>query len=200
MSRHVLDRRLAGSFAGLAVTAALGLVPTAALGLVPDAFAGSLAPYGGTGTPAIPAAGVCTAAPEEVRLQPTQNAPGGRGRMILTPAVSAYGIAVDAEGRHRYEVRLEIEVLRRREGASYVVWAATPELDRVARLGVLGDGNRIEGEVAWNKFLVFVSEEAVPDGERWAGPILLTGLSPSGRMHTMAGHGPFEGVACQDFY
>jgi len=120
--------------------------------------------------------------------------------MTLTPAESAYGISVDTEGRHRFEVRLEIERLRRLPGASYVVWAVTPELDQVARIGALGSESRIEGVIAWNKFLVFVSEETAPDGDRWAGPILLTGLSPSGRMHTMAGHGPFEGVACQDFY
>lgn len=192
MWRHVFDRRVAGPFGGLAVAAVIGI---AGPGFAANSEDAAVAEARG-----MPVAGVCAAAPEEVRLRPTQNAPGGRGRMVLTPAESAYGIAVDAEGRHRYQVRLEVEQLRRRDGASYVVWAATPELDRFDRLGVLGDGNRVEGEVAWNKFLVFVSEESAPDGERWAGPILLTGLSPSGRMHTMAGHGPFEGVACQDFY
>lgn len=197
MSRHPTDcrpigPRIAGPLAVLAVAVAFGAAP-------PAGEARPTPPRDpGDGTDAVRDA--CAAAPEEVRLQPTQNAPGGRGRMVLTPAASAYGIAVDAEGRHRFHVRLEIEQLRRRQGATYVAWAATPELDGVARLGVLGPENRVEGEIAWNKFLVFVSEERAPDGERWAGPILLTGLSPSGRMHTMAGHGPFEAVACQDFY
>lgn len=190
------DPRVAGPLTGLALALAVGAAPS--LSAATSRGAGSA--FDPVSDPADLVVGACAAAPEEVRLQPTQNAPGGRGRMVLTPAGSAYGIAVDPEGRHRFEVRLEVERLRRREGATYVVWAATPELDRVARLGVLGPENRVEGEVAWNKFLVFVSEESAPDGERWAGPILLTGLSPSGRMHTMAGHGPFEGVACQDFY
>lgn len=193
MSKRRLQRRILVPLAGLLLTAGLG----AAAPALPS-------PGPGGGSPEVGAAtdpsGVCRAAPEVVRLQPTQSAPGALGRMILTPAESAYGIAVDAEGRQRFDIRLEIERLRRRDGATYVAWAATPELDRVARLGILDSERRIDGRVAWNKFLVFVSEERAPDGERWAGPILLTGLSPSGRMHTMAGHGPFEGIACQDFY
>ena len=90
--------------------------------------------------------------------------------------------------------------MRRRRGASYVVWAAKPELDEFVQLGVLGPSGQLTGREAWNKFMVFVSEETDPGVERWEGRILLTGLSPSGRMHTMAGHGPFEDVNCQQYY
>lgn len=138
-------------------------------------------------------------APEVVSLQPTQSAPGGRGSMSLLMRSSPYGVSVDADGHFAYEVTVEVTRLRRRGGAVYVVWAATPELDQVAKLGVLGDSARVTGAISWNKFLVFVSEETTRDGDTWAGPILLTGLSPSGRMHTMAGHGPFEDVDCQYF-
>lgn len=112
---------------------------------------------------------------------------------------SPYGVSVEADGRYAYEVTVEVARLRRRGGANYLVWAATPELDRVAKLGLLDQSSRVTGVVSWNKFLVFVSEEASADGDTWSGPILLTGLSPSGRMHTMAGHGPFEDVDCQYF-
>lgn len=142
----------------------------------------------------------CAVAPESVRLRPTQNAPGSRGSMLLTAPPSPFGITVDAEGHQTQVVVVQVDRLRRRSGATYVVWATTPELDQVTRLGILGDENRVSGPIAWNKFLVFISEEASPDVEHWAGPILLTGLSPSGRMHTMAGHGPFEGVSCSTFY
>jgi hypothetical protein len=33
-------------------------------------------------------------------------------------------------------------------------------------------------------------------GERWQGPVVLRGMSRSGMMHTMAGHGPFETEPC----
>jgi hypothetical protein len=147
--------------------------------------------------PAAPAA--CSIAPETVALRPTANAPGGRGAMILALPDSPFGVTVDTEGRQAYEVAVTVERMRKRDGATYVVWAATPELDRHARLGVLGPDNRVTAPVAWNKFMVFVSEETDPGVERWEGPIMLTGLSPSGRMHTMAGHGPFEDVNCADF-
>ena len=141
----------------------------------------------------------CGFPPEVVRMRPTQQAPGSRASMTLTQPPTPFGIAVDAEGRQVYDVSVQIDQLRRRDGRHYVVWATTPELDQVAKLGVLGDDNHLTGPVTWNKFLVFVTEEMSVDVETWAGPILLTGLSPSGRMHTMAGHGPFEDANCSDF-
>lgn len=33
----------------------------------------------------------------------------------------------------------------------------------------------------------------------WAGPVILRGMSRSGRMHTMAGHGPFEQERCAKY-
>lgn len=168
------------------------------------ALAVSFMSYGAAapGVPAetgLPDPVACSFAPETVELRPTGNAPGGRGAMILVLPDSPFGVTVDVEGRQAYDVTVAVERMRKREGATYVVWAATPELERHARLGVLGPENRVTAPVSWNKFMVFVSEEADPDVERWEGPIMLTGLSPSGRMHTMAGHGPFEDVNCADF-
>ena len=133
-------------------------------------------------------------------MRPTQSAPGSRGTLTLTQPVTPFGIAVDAEGRQVYDIPVRVEQLRRRAGATYIAWAATPELDEHIEVGVLDQAGVLTGRVVWNKFLVFVSEEASADVERWRGPIVLTGLSPSGRLHTMAGHGPFEDVSCQQYY
>lgn len=138
--------------------------------------------------------------PELVSLRPTQSAPGSRGSMTLTQPASPFGVTVNAVGNHVYDVTVQVDRLRRRRGAVYVVWAAMPDLDEYIRLGALGDSNILTAPLAWNKFMVFVSEETSVEVERWEGPILLTGLSPSGRMHTMAGHGPFEDVSCQQYY
>ncbi|HUH12322.1 MAG TPA: hypothetical protein VMK65_04400, partial [Longimicrobiales bacterium] len=99
-------------------------------------------------------------------------------------------------GRHAYTLELESTGLRRPAGSVAVVWAATPELDRVEKLGTLDAAGALRAGVAMNKFLVFVTEEASAGVERWSGPILLRGIAPSGRMHSMAGHGPFEGEPC----
>lgn len=136
--------------------------------------------------------------PIRMPLTPTRAGLGAAGHLELVMAASPFGITVEADGHHVYDVTIRVERLRRRPHELYVAWATTPELDRVVRLGVLGEDGTVHGRLAWNKFLVLVSAETEADGERWRGPILLTGLSPSGLMHTMRGHGIFEahGIGC----
>lgn len=101
-----------------------------------------------------------------------------------------------------------------RSGTRAVAWVATPDLDLVVRLGTLREDGTLTGRVAFNKFLLFVTAETDADtpsadtaetrpapaadgaAERWSGPVLLSGISRSGLLHTMAGHGPFEGEPC----
>ncbi len=156
----------------------------------------------GVATPwtAAPPVGTCLLTPEVVRLSGTQSAPGSRGSMTLTQPGSPFEITVDEGGFQTFDIEILVDQMRRRRGAVYVVWAAKPELDEWMQLGTLSDENRLEARVAWNQFLIFVSEEASADVERWQGPIMLTGLSPSGRLHTMAGHGPFEAMNCQLYF
>lgn len=168
------------------------------------------APGGTPATPATPPApgstpathatlpGTCTPGPDPftVRLVPTAHANGADGTVQLTFAESPYGVAVTADGHHRYRARVTTSGLAGRDSA-LVVWAATPELDQVRNLGTLAaDGTLADAEIAFNKFLVFVTAEADAGTTRWAGRILLRGISPSGRLHTMAGHGPFQGESC----
>ncbi len=149
---------------------------------------------------ATPGFAACALEPEVVELRPTQNAPGGRASMTLSQPASPFGISVDEEGHQLYEVSVQVSRLRRDEGLHYVVWVATPELDEHLRLGRLDASGRIAGPVRWNKFMVFITEETDADIARWSGPVLLRGVSPSARMHTMAGHGPFEGLNCLQVY
>lgn len=130
-----------------------------------------------------------------VQLVPTAHANGAGGTVELRFAESPFGVTVTKDGHHLYDAKMITRNLRSR-GDVLVVWAATPELDRVQKLGVLDEDGALEARIAFNKFLVFVTAEASADVERWSGPILLRGISPSGRMHTMAGHGPFQGEPC----
>lgn len=138
----------------------------------------------------------CPLDPVRVEMTATLAAHGAAGHVEITATGSPYGIAVDSEGRTVSDLTVVVRRLPPRADAGYVVWAATPDLDRVAKLGVVpGEepvGAVVTGEVAWNQFLVFVSAEADPAVERWEGPIVLTAMSPSGKLHTMAGHGIFE--------
>ncbi|WP_419162860.1 hypothetical protein [Candidatus Palauibacter sp.] len=185
--RHVLNVSSIRATAVIGAAAVLGAAVVAG----ETRAAGALAP---------PLPDACVFTPEVVPLSGTQSAPGGRGSMTLTQPGSPFEVTVDPGGFQTFDLEIQVDQLRRRRGAVYVVWAAKPELDEYVQLGTLSEDNRLVGQVAWNQFLVFVSEEVTADIERWQGPIVLTGLSPSGRLHTMAGHGPFEAMNCQLYY
>lgn len=148
--------------------------------------------------PAVPGAGACAAAPHRVELQGTGRAPGASGWMDLRFGSAPFDVSVTEDGSYRYRVSVHVTSVPPNAGGELVAWAATPELDRHVNLGPVGEDGVVEGEISWNKFLVFVTAESDPDVERWQGPILMTGTSPSGNMHTMAGHGIFEqhGIGC----
>lgn len=191
-----LRRPVAVSATPLAATLGTALLLVA----VPAATVGSPADTAAAGPRCVVDPGTASSLlePKRVELTPSARAPGARGVMEVGMAAAPYGVAVDPDGSYRLRVEVTAEGLRSRDGVHHVVWAATPELDRHVRLGTLGPEGRVEGELAWNKFLVFVTAESSPEPESWSGEILLSGLSPSGRMHTMAGHGPFSGEPCLD--
>ena len=145
----------------------------------------------------IPSCPLPAADPFTFELVPTAAANGARGTVALRFGASPFGVTVTGNGNHSYNAVIETSGLP--TGRSLMVWATTPALDEVVRLGPLGEDGSIRAPIALNKFLVFVTAEESATVQRWAGPILLRGLSPSGRMHTMAGHGPFQGEACGNF-
>ena len=134
-------------------------------------------------------------------LVTTKNVPGSalaRGTGEVSFAPSPFGIAVSPDGSYHYEVRVSVERLKPARSGVYVAWVADSDLERVGRLGALDPDRGISGRVAWNKFLVIVTLESEddPDQERWSGPVVMRGMSRSGMMHTMAGHGPFQQENC----
>ena len=153
-----------------------------------------------------PGVAVCPADPDppayyRFELVSTRRVPGA-GQAVGTGAVSfepsPLGISLAPDGSYQYRLDVSIERLRPAKNGAYVVWVATPNLDHIQRLGTLGDDHRLTGTVAWNKFIVIVTLETDPDAGagRWSGPVVLRGLSRSGLMHTMAGHGPYESEPC----
>ena len=112
-----------------------------------------------------------------------------------------FGVAVTADGSYHYEFELQFERLRLPRDGTFVVWVTTTDLDRIESVGPLTEPSGFKGQVGWNKFLVVVTHEAEfdPEAEMWAGPVVIRGMSRSGMMHTMAGHGPFEQEKCSSF-
>ena len=144
---------------------------------------------------------ICTAPPDyyQITLVPTRRVPTARlarGTARLTYAESPFGIAVSARGHYRYDVEVVVENLRPVPGGEFVAWMATPDLKQAVRMGPVTDS--VRGRTEWNKFLVFITLEPLsqPPAARWQGPVVMRGLSRSGLMHTMAGHGPYEQEPC----
>ncbi len=138
-----------------------------------------------------------------IELVSTGRIPGSgatTGSVDVTFAPSPFGVSLTENGDYVRNIEINVSDLRPPDQGSFVVWVTTPQLDRIERVGVLGDGV-LRGQVQWNKFLVVVSleQDDASNAPRWAGPIILRGMSRSGAMHTSAGHGPFETENCASY-
>jgi len=108
------------------------------------------------------------------------------GVATLGAVPSPFGVAVTADGRHRYDIALTLSALPPPDSlgpyTTYVAWAAPPSLHPTIRLGEVANGTTRLGELALNKFLIFVSAEPSADVPERTGPLVLRGTSPSMRM------------------
>lgn len=138
-----------------------------------------------------------------IDLVPTKRVPGtgaGSGLGEVSFADSPFGVSVSDEGEYVYDIAIRLERLKPPKTGKLTAWVAKSDLSEVASLGPLDGELRVRGRVAWNKFLVVVTLE--PEGELgngWRGPIVMRGMSRSGMMHTLAGHGPFEKEPCAKY-
>lgn len=159
-----------------------------------------------------------------IDLVPTNNLPGlGRagGKGLVTYDESPFGISVTENGHYVYDLTVAAQHLPDREDGRYVAWVTTPDLSAIERIGPLDEHLEATANVAFNKFLVVVTFERLDAGaaqsgssaaaapvsslnarsatSSWQGPIVLRGMSRSGLMHTMAGHGPFGSEPCAKY-
>ncbi|MDZ7778718.1 MAG: hypothetical protein U5R14_02125 [Gemmatimonadota bacterium] len=138
-------------------------------------------------------------------LSSTKNIPGtgtARARAEVSfPPASPFPVAVSSDGSYVYHVDISIERMRPPDSGRLVAWLTTPDLDRVERLTAFDENLRAGGPVSWNKFLVVVTLEPAdaPDGDRWSGPVVFRGMSRSGAMHTMLGHGALQQENCASY-
>ena len=137
-------------------------------------------------------------APIRIEMTPTRRAGGARAVYEMRFAASSFDITISEAGHHLYEVQVAVSGLRPRPGKTFVVWVATSDLSEWMNLGPIAEDGPVEGAVGWNKFIVFVTGETSPDVESWSQEFYFSALSPSARMHTMMGHGPFSSEPCLD--
>jgi len=135
-------------------------------------------------------------------LYTTKNIPGtglARGTVdVQVAGASPFSVALGPDGSYVYDLRLSLERMRAPRQGRLVAWVTTPEIDHIRRMGALDDNLRAAGSVDWNKFIVVITLEADdhPDAETWSGPVVFRGMSRSGMMHTMVGHGALQQENC----
>lgn len=139
-----------------------------------------------------------------IELVPTGRVTGTasyEGSAEVRFADSPFDVAVSSDGAFRRHLRLDLRGLKPPPRGDYVAWVTSPDLDRIVKLGALGEDMTLTGEIALPKFLLVLSLEEEPAAVegKWSGPIVLRGMSRSGFMHTMAGHGPFQGEPCSSY-
>ncbi len=139
-----------------------------------------------------------------IELVPSGRVPGTRlstGFAYSTAATTPFfGVAVAGAGEYVHDLDIRVEGLKSLDEGAYVAWVTDTNLENVVRIGALDANLRAAGQATWNKFLVVITLEADDaPAERWQGPVILRGMSRSGRMHTMAGHGPFQAEPCAKY-
>ena len=138
---------------------------------------------------ALPAAAQTPAADlYSIELIPTPDLQRFSGIAELRPVASPFTAPVTPAGVHRYDVVITVDSLPDPRSLgnyrAYLVWAAPPSLRPMIKLGELNAQHRTQtvGEVAFNRFTIFISAESNANVRQPAGPFVMRGLSPSMRM------------------
>lgn len=143
-------------------------------------------------------AAVLAAGPFDITLMNTPKTPTAKGSARLVFAPSPFGVAVTADGRHSYDLRMTLSGLPAPSElgsyTAYVAWATSTNLRSWVKLGTVANGESTVGRVDRNKFLVVITAEADSATTSHSGPTVLHGISPSGWLQSFLNHPLFRGI------
>ena len=136
--------------------------------------------------------------PFDIELFNTPTAPGAKGHARLVFAESPFGVAVTADGRASYDVRIEASGLPAPATlgtySTYVAWAVSTDLKEWHRLGPVTNGISVVGHAELNKFLLVVTAEPNAAARAHSGPTILHGTSASALLQSFLSHPLFRGI------
>lgn len=139
------------------------------------------------------------AGPYDIPLAPGPAAPGAQGAARLLFADSPFGVAVTADGRLSYDVRITAKGLPHPAtlGAyrAFVAWEVNTDLTEWHRLGPVDNGTTTVGRAEWNKFLLVITAEPDSAPAAHTGPTVLHGTSPSTWLQRFLTHPLFRGIS-----
>jgi hypothetical protein len=151
-------------------------------------------------------AAMCVAGPPyyAFELVTTKNIPGtglAKGTVdVSVSGASPFSVSLGEDGSYNNDLAISLERMRPPRQGTLVAWVTTPEIDRIERIGALDEHLQAKGPVSWNKFIVVITLEADAEpADMWRGPIVFRGMSRSGMMHTMVGHGALQEENCAAF-
>lgn len=121
-----------------------------------------------------------------IDLFPTNRVTQANGTARLLRPWSPFGVTVTPEGIHRANLSFSIQDLPDPSDLGdykfYIAWVAPLSLYPVEKLGVLGNGSHILGEISLNKYIILISAESSRFATEMTGPLVLRGRSPSSKM------------------
>lgn len=116
-------------------------------------------------------------------LVPTPDIEGVWGMLELRWVRSPFGVAVTPEGRLRHALVARIEGLPQPgtlgSYTTYVAWGYDLTMTREVRLGPVGNGVNVLGELPYEHFRVLVSAESSREADTRRGRLVMRATSPS---------------------
>ena len=136
-------------------------------------------------------AGACIAVGNEiVPLQPTGAVATAGGTIELKPVVSPFGVSVTIDGRYQYDATATVKNLPAPSTmgpyTTWVLWVATPSLDKVRNLGAISNDKPVDARVDFTKMMYMVSAEPNATVDKFHA-LVLVGRSASARVQNLAG-------------
>jgi suppressor of ftsI len=121
-----------------------------------------------------------------IELIPAPGAEGAAGTVELGQVPGPFTVAVTADGFPRYRLALDAVGLPAPSAlgkfATYVAWVTPPAMHPVRRLGEVGNGPTVLGDVDLEKFVVLITAERDARVKEPEGKVVLRGQSPSTRL------------------
>jgi hypothetical protein len=131
-----------------------------------------------------------------IKLDAQNNWTAGSGTADLSVAPSPFDVTLTPDGHILYDITVSTVGLPSPTSAGathYVAWVATADLVDAQLIGILDANGKASGHVAYNKFIVVVSAERGPPTKHWAGPIVMSGFSPSTYLENYSGKELYNG-------
>jgi FtsP/CotA-like multicopper oxidase with cupredoxin domain len=121
-----------------------------------------------------------------IELLPAGTIEGAAGTARLVPPSAPFGIAVTKAGEPQFDVVFALHDLPSPKSlgpyATFIAWAATPQLRPVVKLGEVRDDRLRLGTIPFDRFLILITAERSRQVAEPTGRVVLRGTSASVRM------------------